>query len=114
MKTWPSAMPCRRVWRRAPTWPDASRSAARPVSISSIGCCTRISPAEPKAPRPRIKTAACLFENHGAVAVEQNAVFHVPAHGPGQDHLFQIAAFLDQVFDVVFVCDADDTLFDNR
>src|SRR5262249_13224802 len=107
-------MPCRRVWRRAPTWPDASRSVARRVSIFSTGCCTRISPAEPKAPRPRIETAASLFKNHGAVAVEQNAVFHVPAHGLGQNHLFQITAFLDQVFDIVFVRDADDTLFDNR
>jgi hypothetical protein len=47
------------------------------------------------------------------VAVEEDAVFYVPANGAGQDQFFDVASFLDEVFDGVAMIDADDVLFDD-
>ena len=37
---------------------------------------------------------AILLKDDSLIAVQQNAVFHMPANGPRQDNFFQVAAFL--------------------
>src|ERR1700721_1670545 len=54
-----------------------------------------------------------LLKDHGLVAIQQDAIFHVPAYGPRQHHFFNVAALLDQVVDSVAMVDGDDTLLDD-
>ena len=42
-----------------------------------------------------------------------DAVFDVPVHGAGQDHFFEVAAFLDQILERIAMRDARDVLFDD-
>src|SRR6266481_5735088 len=54
-----------------------------------------------------------LFEDYSFVAVEQDAVFDVPADGPGEYYLFDVAALLHKVLDCVAVRYTLDTLLDD-
>src|SRR5579864_4913654 len=54
-----------------------------------------------------------LFENNGFVAVEEDAIFDMPADGSGEDHLFDVAALFYEVLDGVAVRDAFDALLDD-
>src|SRR5579862_3091728 len=54
-----------------------------------------------------------LFENNGFVAVEEDAIFDMPAHGSGEDYLFDVAALFYEVLDRVAVGDAFDALLDD-
>ncbi len=52
-------------------------------------------------------------ENHGLVAVEKDSVFDVPAHGAGENYLFQVAAFANEILDGIAVGNTDDVLFND-
>ena len=54
-----------------------------------------------------------LFEDYGFVAVEQDAVFDVPADCSREDYLFDVAALFHQVLDRVAVRYAFDALLDD-
>src|SRR5207253_6750868 len=54
-----------------------------------------------------------LVKDHGLVPVEQDAVLDVPADSAGEDHLFQVAAFLQQVVEGIAVGDAHDILLND-
>ena len=55
-----------------------------------------------------------FLKDHSFIAVKKNAVFHVPANRPGEDHFLEIAAFADEIFDGIAVRDPDYILFDDR
>src|ERR1700749_3062984 len=57
--------------------------------------------------------SSVLLENDGFIAVEQDAVFDVPADGSGEDYLFDVAALFYEVLDRVAVRDAFDALLDD-
>jgi len=57
--------------------------------------------------------SSALLEDDGFVAVEQDAVFDVPADGSGKDDLFDVAALFYQIVDRVTVRYALDTLFND-
>ena len=54
-----------------------------------------------------------LLEDYGFGAVEEDAIFYVPADGAGENDFFEVATFLDKVVDGVAVIDADDILLDD-
>ncbi len=54
-----------------------------------------------------------LLKDDGLISVQQDAVFHVPAHGARQDHFFDVAALLDKIVDGVAMVNADDILLDD-
>ena len=54
--------------------------------------------------------SSALLEDDGFVAVEEDAVFDVPADGTGEDDLFDVAALFHQVLDRVAVRYAFDAL----
>ena len=54
-----------------------------------------------------------LFEDDGFVGVKKDAAFDVPADGSGEDDFFEVPALLYQVFQAVFVRDADHALLDD-
>src|ERR1700758_4770735 len=59
------------------------------------------------------RCGVALFEDYGFVAVEQDAVFDVPAYRAGEDYLFDVAALFYKVLDRVSVRDAFDTLLND-
>src|SRR5262245_47431825 len=59
-------------------------------------------------------SGGCSVEDDGLVAVQQDAVFDVPADGTRQDDAFDVAAEAAEVVGVVAVVDAADVLFDDR
>src|SRR5215470_19932124 len=48
-----------------------------------------------------------LLKDDGLVAVQQDAAFHVPTHGSGENYFFDIAPLLNQVLDRIAMVDAD-------
>ena len=43
--------------------------------------------------------ALLLVEHYGFLSIQQDAVFKVPAYGAREHDLFEVAAFLNQIFD---------------
>jgi len=64
--------------------------------------------------KPCPEDSFASLEDYGLVAVEQDAVFDVPAHGAGQRDAFHIAALFDKVFQRIAVRDARYALLNNR
>ena len=52
-------------------------------------------------------------EDHGFVAVAEDAVLKMPTDGAGKNDALEIAAAGDEVFDLVAMRDAGDVLFDD-
>src|SRR5437899_4795429 len=52
-------------------------------------------------------------EHDRLLAVQQNAVFDMPAHGPREHHLFQVTPFADEVVDGVAMGYSDHVLLDD-
>jgi len=52
-------------------------------------------------------------ENHGLVAIQKDPVFNVPADGAGENDLFQVAAFANEILHGIAVGDADYILFND-
>ena len=63
--------------------------------------------------RPAGETGRTLVEDYGLVAVNDYAVAEVKVDGAGEDGLFEVAAFANEVVDGVAVRDADDVLVDD-
>jgi hypothetical protein len=57
--------------------------------------------------------AGPLLKDYSFVPIQQDAVFHMPADGAGQDNLLDVAAFLNEIVDGVAMVDADNILFDD-
>ena len=55
-----------------------------------------------------------LAEDDGPVAVQQDSVLDVPAHGAGQGDALDVAAHSSHLGDAVSVIDARDLLLDDR
>src|SRR5919106_5672729 len=62
-----------------------------------------------------IPTRRCILaENHRAIAVEEDAVLDVPAHGAGEGHALHVAPDARELGDAMGVVDAGDLLLDDR
>src|SRR5262249_47719918 len=55
-----------------------------------------------------------LIENHGLVAVAENAMFQVPGNASRQHGALQVAAFLDEVLHLIAMRDAHHILLNDR
>jgi len=55
-----------------------------------------------------------LDEYHRLVLVNQDAVFQVPAHGPGEHDLLQVAALAHHVLNRIAIGNAHQVLLDDR
>src|SRR6266850_2697248 len=108
----PSATRCSAGWPHARTWPDGSPCAVKLGNIFFTGCCTPISRELQTARQQRIEEES--LEDDGFVAVEEDAVFNVPANRARQCHAFHVAALFDKVFERVAVRDARDALLNDR
>ena len=65
-------------------------------------------------PEGRALSQGEYSENYRFVAIKKNAVFDMPADGPGENDFLEIAAFADEIFNGVAVGDADYVLLDDR